>query len=136
MPGRAFVDTNVFVYLNSDTDSEKMRVAESVLNSYDCVVSTQVTNELCNVLIKKFGKSADEIKSVISAMEMVCDIAILTVGTTNKALDIQDRYGYSFYDSLIVSAALESDCKYIISEDLQGGQIVDGKLAIVNPFAV
>ena len=103
MPDRAFIDTNIFVYLNSDTDLDKNEKAKDVLNRYDCVVSTQVTNELCNVLIKKFGRSTEEIHESISAMETVCDIAILTVETTKNALNIHRRYGYSFYDALILS---------------------------------
>ena len=134
MPDRAFIDTNVFVYLNSDSDSEKRSKARDVINRHDCVISTQVINELCSVLRKKFSKSTDDIHTVISAMEEVCDITLLTFDTTNNALGIIERYGYSFYDALILSAALDSDCRYIISEDLQAGQLIDGKLTIVNPF--
>ena len=66
-----------------------------------------MTNELCNVLIKKFGRSTEEIHESISAMETVCNIAILTVETTKNALNIQRRYGYSFYDALILSCGGE-----------------------------
>ncbi|MDR3299989.1 MAG: PIN domain-containing protein, partial [Candidatus Accumulibacter sp.] len=115
MGDKAFIDTNVFVYLSSEDDPDKRQAAMDALEAYDCVVSTQVVNELCNVLLKKYGKSASEIKATIEAMEAVCNVALITVVTTDKALDIHERYRYSFYDSLILAAALESGCQYVIS---------------------
>jgi len=134
MPDRAFIDTNIFVYLNSDTDQDKMEKAKSVINSHDCVVSTQVANELCSVLTKKFSRIAEEVEEIITVMESVCDVAVLTLETTKTALSLQGRYGFSFYDALILSAAIDYNCKYVISEDLQDGQIIEGKLTIINPF--
>jgi predicted nucleic acid-binding protein len=134
MPDRAFIDTNVFVYLNTDTEPDKIEKAKAVINRYDCVVSTQVANELCNVLTKKFSRKPAEIDEIISVMESVCNVVHLTLETTKKALDIHDKYGYSFYDALILSAALDYNCKYVFSEDLHDGQIIESKLTIINPF--
>ena len=50
-----------------------------------------------------------------------------------RGLDVQARYGFSFYDSLIIAAALESGCTRLYSEDLQHGQQIEG-LIIENPF--
>jgi predicted nucleic acid-binding protein len=50
-----------------------------------------------------------------------------------EALRIKDRYKFSFYDSLIVSAALSQKCERLYTEDMQNGQIIEG-LKIVNPF--
>jgi predicted nucleic acid-binding protein len=49
-------------------------------------------------------------------------------------LRVAKRYGFSFYDSLIVAAALENACGRLLSEDLQNGQIIDNVLIIENPF--
>jgi predicted nucleic acid-binding protein len=51
-----------------------------------------------------------------------------------KALDFKEVYGYSYYDSLILAAAVLSDCDYIFSEDLQDRQIIENKIEIVNIF--
>ena len=75
-----------------------------------------------------------DVDTVINAMEASCEVALLTLETTRTALDIQDTYGYSFYDALILSSALENNCSYVISEDLQSGQMISGKLTIVNPY--
>ena len=51
-----------------------------------------------------------------------------------SGLQVQARYGFSFYDSLIVAAALEAGCATLYSEDMQHGQQIQG-LTIRNPFA-
>jgi predicted nucleic acid-binding protein len=50
------------------------------------------------------------------------------------ACNLADQYGFSFYDSLIIAAALECDCNMLYSEDLHDGQLIEGKLTIKNPF--
>jgi predicted nucleic acid-binding protein len=54
--------------------------------------------------------------------------------TIEEAWGVQDRYGYSWWDSLIVAAALQSGCRYLLSEDLQAGQVID-TMTIISPFA-
>jgi predicted nucleic acid-binding protein len=131
---KAFIDTNVFVYLSSKDDPEKQQTAKDVLNAYECVVSMQVINELCNVLLKKYGKSVTEIKTTIEAVETVCELTVVTVATTDKALDLHARYRYSFYDCMILAAALENGCQYVISEDLQADARIDDRIQILNVF--
>ena len=54
--------------------------------------------------------------------------------TILEACGLADRYKFSFYDSLILSAALECECDLLFSEDLNNGQLIENKLKIVNPF--
>jgi len=44
------------------------------------------------------------------------------------------NYNFSYYDSMIVSAALQSECEVIYSEDMQHNQIIEKRLQIINPF--
>jgi predicted nucleic acid-binding protein len=48
---------------------------------------------------------------------------------------ISDRYGFSYWDSLIVAAALDAGCAVLYTEDLQNGQTIDSALRIINPFS-
>jgi predicted nucleic acid-binding protein len=50
-----------------------------------------------------------------------------------RAWKIQDRYHLSFWDSLIVAAAKAASCRWLLTEDLQAGQTLDG-VTVVNPF--
>jgi predicted nucleic acid-binding protein len=75
-----------------------------------------------------------EIKATIEALETVCDVALITLATTDKALALHSIYGYSFYDSLILASAIENECKYVISEDLHSGAVIDERTTILNVF--
>ncbi len=52
MSGRAFLDTNLFVYMQSASDPAKKELSYQALESFDCIVSTQVLNEFCSVALK------------------------------------------------------------------------------------
>lgn len=56
----------------------------------------------------------------------------LTTSCTLRAVAVKDRYGFSYYDSLIVATALENQCIFLYSEDMHHGQVVD-TLTIINP---
>jgi predicted nucleic acid-binding protein len=51
------------------------------------------------------------------------------------AWEAQDRFGLSWWDSLIVGAARLADCRFLLTEDLQHDQDLDG-LRVVSPFAI
>ena len=53
-----------------------------------------------------------------------------------SALQIGERLGYAHYDSQIIAAALAAGCDVLYSEDLQHGQVIDGSLTMINPFAL
>ena len=58
----------------------------------------------------------------------------ITESTLLGAIDIHTGLGFSFWDSLIIKAALETGCDTIYTEDMQHGQVIEGRLTIVNPF--
>ena len=135
MNDRVFVDSNVFIYLQSTTEIDKRATAQRVVNELTCVASTQVLNEVSSVLSRRARFSFDQIGRIVDGIVQVCDIAIVTYDTVRKAHDIAKRCQLGYYDSLIISSAIESDCEYLLSEDMSDGQIIDGKLTIVNIFA-
>jgi len=136
MNGKAFVDTNVFIYMQSIDDEVKRKISVSVIDKYECCASTQVLNEVCNVLLKKYKMNVDNVKQFITAIIKKCDISLVTNETVQKALDLKKEYGYSYYDCLILASAVLSGCDYVLSEDLRNGQIIGGSLEIVNIFEV
>ena len=71
----------------------------------------------------------------MDGVESVCDeIMLIRRKTIDRALNIKGSYGYSFYDCLMISSALESKCKAILTEDMSDGQLIYDSLAITNPF--
>ena len=133
--GRAFLDTNIFVYLYSDTEPHKCARILSVINAYHRVVSTQVLNEFCNVCIRKLKLPVPFIKNAVEEISETCEVLEVNYLTIEKALDLHKKYGYAYYDSLIIASALEYDCLYLLSEDMADGQVIEGRLTIQNIFA-
>ena len=132
---RAFVDTNIIVYLYSQADEQKRSRAYSVLTQYERQISTQVLNEFSHVCIKKWKFTKGKIQNLIRQICLYCDVAYIYEDTIEKALGIHERYKYSYYDSLIIASALEHGCQFLLSEDMADGQVIDGRLTIKNIFA-
>jgi predicted nucleic acid-binding protein len=132
--GKAFLDTNLIVYLYSDTDTIKKERVMQVIDEYDRFVSTQVLNEFCNVCIRKLKLPLSDIHNAISEICNTCNLIMIDDTTVVKALAHHERYGFSYYDSLMVTSALESDCQYLLSEDMADGQVINGTLTIKNIF--
>jgi len=62
------------------------------------------------------------------------NVASISKNTVLQSFEIKNRYSFSYWDSLILSSALENGCEVIYSEDMHDGQLIDGVLRIVNPF--
>jgi predicted nucleic acid-binding protein len=67
-------------------------------------------------------------------LEAMCRVEIISLVTIHTALKVRERYSFSWYDSIIVSSALEADCDILYSVDMQNSQLINGRLRIVNPF--
>jgi predicted nucleic acid-binding protein len=134
MNDKVFVDTNIFIYLYSNDEPIKKSIAEELFVKYDISISIQVLNELSNVLIKKIKLGPVEVDKVIEEASNACVIEPIYVDSIRESLKIMTKYKYSYYDSLIITSALESNCKVLFSEDMQDGQIIEDKLIIYNPF--
>lgn len=90
--------------------------------------------ETTNTLYKKFQFAWPDIRTVLNEAATNNSLHINSASTIDDACRIAERYGFSFYDSLIIAAALESGCTRLISEDLQNGQVIDNVLTIENPL--
>ena len=134
MSDSIFLDSNILVYCYTVSDLKKMDIARSLASAEYVHISTQVVNETTNVLRKKHAIAWDDLKVMIEDFEVNFLICQLTTSDSQRACQISKRYGYSFYDSLIISTALECNCQILYSEDLQHLQIIENKLKIVNPF--
>ena len=140
MSDRYFLDTNLFVYCFDRTDHRKQQIAEKwvmrALKDHVGVISSQVIQEFFNVATRKFAQpmKAPECRAYLeTVLSPLCEI-FPSLSLYHQALTLKEETGFSFYDTLIVTAALEANCRILYSEDLHPGQIIDG-LKIQNPFA-
>ena len=129
---KVFLDSNVVIYAYFKQDEKKQCISK-LLISQDAVISTQVLQELTNTLHRKMRVDYSIVRLILSECIKNCELKTNDSETVFLALDVAERYGLSFYDSLIVAAALESKCTTLYSEDMLHNQQI-GKLTIKNPF--
>ena len=139
MSDKYFMDTNIFVYSFDTDQEEKRRIAlgliSDALDHSKGIISYQVVQEFIHVAIKKFKTplTIDDCRKYLTVvLEPLCEI-FSGMELYHQALEIAERWQYSFYDALILSSALKSGCSIIYTEDLQHGQTIRD-LLIQNPF--
>jgi predicted nucleic acid-binding protein len=121
---RALVDTNVVVYAYDLDDPRKHAIAreliENLSNRRRLVLSTQVFNEFCSVMMSPIAKtklSPDQLVIIIRELTATGEVVPLMPAMTVRALDAMPRHGFSFWDALIWSAAVENKVAVIYTED-------------------
>lgn len=136
---KCFFDTNIIVYAQDHDFPDKQARAASLFRvrvaQHCAVVSYQVIQEYLNTVTRKFAKRvrlADAVEFSRDILWPVCAI-LPSSRLFESATSLHQRAAFSFYDSLIVAAALEAGCTTLFSEDLQHGQRIE-TLTIVNPF--
>lgn len=130
--GRAFIDTNVLLYLLSRNELKAGRAEELVATKG--IISVQVLNEFASVATRKLKMSWPEIQEILSQVRKICPVQPVSVEVHDRGLKVAERYGYAVYDAMIIASALLAGCTALYSEDMQDGQVIDGKLSILNPF--
>lgn len=133
MSDRIFVDTNILVYSIAN-DPAKRAIADAVLLKHEIVVSPQVISEFVAVSIRKKILPQQQTITYAAKFMQVFDVTAITKQTVGSAFDMMTRYQFSYWDSLIIAAALESHCPWLYTEDLQDGQQIEKTLTIYNPF--
>jgi predicted nucleic acid-binding protein len=132
MTAKVFLDTNIVVYLLS-ADNDKVTVVENLMQQ-NPLISTQVVHEFINCCLKKIRLSRDDTFALANQLMEASQVVAMDKTISQKAMQICSRYQFSFWDSLIVAAALQANCKVLYSEDMQHLQWIDDALQIINPF--
>ena len=107
----SFFDTSVLLYLLSAQAAKANRVEKLLEQSG--VISVQVLNEFAAVATRKLGMSYAEVREILATIRTICRTEPLAVENHDKGLEVAERYGFSFYDSVIVASALVAGCKQI-----------------------
>ena len=136
MTAPVFVDSNVFLYALDEADKSKQQAARDwrsrLWASRLGRVSFQVLSEFYVNALRLRPSARDqaraEVRDLLAWNPVVGDAALL-----ERGWKLQDRYGLSYWDALIVAAAKVASCGYLLTEDLQAGQKLDG-IEVVSPF--
>lgn len=138
MTARVFVDTNVLVYARDLTDESKHRrclewLAALWQERAGCL-SWQVLQEYYVIATRKLdpprspADAREDVASLVTWRPIGIDLA-----TIDAAWAAEDRFGLSWWDSLIAGAAHVGACTHLLSEDLQDGQLLD-RVEVISPF--
>jgi predicted nucleic acid-binding protein len=136
MTAPVFVDSNVFLYALDEANPKKQQAARNwraeLWKSRRGRVSFQVLGEFYVNAVRKQPAARDEVRAEVRDLlawnPVIADAVLLEQGWK-----IQDRYQFSYWDALIVAAAKVCGCHYLLTEDMQSGQKLDG-IEVVNPF--
>jgi len=135
MQGKIIVDSNIWVYLYSTNEIRSLKAKKLIEENFSSILLTsQILGEIYNVLVKKGFKTKSQAFEIIE--ELISSFTVLEVDVLKvlKAIEINNRYDYSYWDSLIISSALLGECETVYSEDMQDGQIIENTLRLVNPL--
>ncbi|MGY6629494.1 MAG: PIN domain-containing protein [Wenzhouxiangella sp.] len=133
-----FVDTNILVYARDVTEPQKHLAAREWLRhlwaNRTGRISTQILKEYYQVVTRRLqpGMPVDEAREDIRGLQ-TWNPQDINAATLEVAWVVEDRFGFSWWDSLIVASAQQAGCRYLLSEDLQNQQAI-GPLTVINPF--
>lgn len=135
--GKVFFDTNILVYFVDEKDPRKQVIAkeliEKAVQNQNGIISTQSLQEFYNVITTKMKCPKDKAKELVEMFSDIFSVTKISVSLILNAIDISIKTSFSFWDSLILSAANDTGCIIVYSEDMNDGQIVSGT-KILNPF--
>ena len=131
-----FVDSNVFLYAVDEANPRKQEAARNwraeLWKNRRGRVSFQVLGEFYVNAVRKRPAAREEARAEVRDL-LAWNPVLADAGLLERGWKLQDRYGLSYWDALIVAAAKVAACRYLLTEDLQAGQKLDG-IEVVNPF--
>ncbi len=136
----SFLDSNIVLYTLDDANPERHQAANVLMEERvadgSATISFQVVQEVLSTVTRRFNPpyGIDQSRYLLDRILLPLWRVSPSQSLYELALDLQQRYRYSFYDSLIIAAALSSGCTLLYTEDLQHGQRIE-QLTIVNPFS-
>jgi len=137
MKDKTFIDTNIFIYSINGDEKDKLvsskQLIKEAIKSELGIISFQVVQEFINTSKRKFQFSVEQTREFCKTFLFPLWEIYPTRDFYLKSLDVQNQFRYSFYDSLIIAAALEANCKILYSEDLHHNHKIEN-LTILNPF--
>lgn len=137
---RVFFDTNILVYLFDADAADKKNLArasfEAAATAGQLVLSTQVLQEFYVAVTRKLAvpldaETAEVVVRNLSALPLIGIDAEKILAAIGRSRRMQ----FSFWDALIIEAALAAGADRLLTEDLQHGQVIDG-LRVENPFLI
>lgn len=128
-----FVDSNVLIYCLKLDDPRRAVALQTLRESPS--TSVQALNEFASVARRKLGMRPEDVRDASATLQAwLGEIHPLLVEDHDRAHEIVAAYRLQWWDALIVATALRAGAGRLITEDLQHGQVIEGRLTVLNPF--
>jgi len=134
---RVALDTNVLAYAEGINSADRRDTALALIRRLPqdtAVVPVQVLGELFNVLVRKGGRSRNEARDALLSWRDTFPTVETSLETMLMAADLSTDHQMGIWDAVILSAAAQSGCRLLLSEDLHEGFTWAG-VTVVNPFS-
>ena len=134
---RIAFDTNILIYAEGLNDSPRRQQARALLRrvpQLTAFLPVQVLGELFAVLVRKGGRSPERARAAVVGWRDAFALIETSKSTMLSAMELAGDHGFSIWDAVIVSAAVEADCRLLLSEDMQNGFTWRG-VTVANPFS-
>ena len=137
---KVFVDTNIIVYAYDRDAGKKYQIASKLVkdlwHSGLGVLSAQVLQEFFVTVTNKISSPLDIVKATGIVKNLSkWNVIVNDVNILLAAIEIHEEHKFSFWDSMIIAAAIKGGAKALLSEDLSDNQEIEG-LIIKNPFKI
>jgi predicted nucleic acid-binding protein len=131
----SFIDSNILIYAEAIDEPTKQNIALELLRQLKLeahgVLSTQVLQEYCNIALRKLQLRVDHVRHQLRSHEQY-EVVQATPAIIQSALVLHQTRSLSFYDAMLLQAAITSGCDTLYSENMKAGEIVNG-VRIMNP---
>lgn len=135
---KAFLDTNILIYQLDSRDPTKQKrcreIVRTVVSNHEAVISTQILQEFYVACTMKLKIKPILVKGIMHGFENM-EVVTIGIDLINNAIDASIQYQISFWDSLAVVSAESAKCQYLLTEDLNEGQIIRN-VRIRNPLNI
>ena len=123
MSGRTFFDSNVLIYLFDEDSPAKQARARELFAEHasigQIVLSPQVLQEFYVNVTRKLARPLPQPTALAAVAHLNTFLLVPVDGATVlRAVQLHQSATLSFWDALIVQAALEGGCKRLLSEDI------------------
>ncbi|MBK7004287.1 MAG: PIN domain-containing protein [Burkholderiales bacterium] len=135
MPAKVFVDTNIWLYALVQSNDVPGDTRHQQAREFLCQLIRPVINSQVIRGLPISSKAAEaSVQRLLQGWYRDSEVLASNVGQHLLASSLRTNSRFSYWDSMIVAAALDAGCTTLYSEDMQHGQRVEGQLTIVNPF--
>ena len=134
---RVALDTNVLAYAEGTNGAAKRDQALELIQrlpSASIVLPAQTLGELFNVLVRKARRRRAQARAAVLSWRDAYPVEETSASVVVRAMDLACDHGLGIWDSVVLAASAEAECRLLLSEDLQDGFTWRG-VTVANPFA-